>query len=98
MSANQHMRDERLDVRWRAHTIINEKRHACLVDNVSTAGARLELDIALKMGDELLVEIADMGEFAGEVVWLNQPFYGLKLMAGPDLDLKSHADEIGLKA
>ncbi len=96
MTDTKHFRDERLDVRWNATIELDNVDVACLVDNISTAGARVEIDAALSMDQELIIKIPELGEFAGEVVWVKPPFYGLKLVAGPDLDLKGHADEIGL--
>lgn len=96
MTDEKHFRDDRLDVRWHATIELNDVDTACLVDNISTAGARVEIETELEMGQELIIKIPELGEFAGEVAWQKPPFYGLKLVAGPDLDLKGHADEIGL--
>lgn len=90
--------EERLDVLWDAEISIEDETHTCEVANVSTAGALLKLDIDISLEQEFLLNVPKLGEFAGVITWVNKPFYGLQLLVGPDLDLKTHADNVGLTA
>lgn len=92
----EHRIDERLAVMWPAVLIIQDVEYSCEVANVSTAGALLKIAREIEMDEEVLLDIPEFGEFAGEVAWCNNPFYGIKIMAGPDLELKRHAEEVGL--
>lgn len=47
------------------------------------------------MGERLLLEIAELGEFAAEVKWLGSSQLGLLILAGPDLVLKKFAEGSG---
>lgn len=89
--------DDRLDVLWQARAIIDGTEYPCEVANVSTAGALMKLDIDLKEGQQFLLDVPGLEEYAAVVVWVNSPFYGLKLLVGRDLKLKEQADNIGLK-
>ncbi len=91
-----HRIDERLAVMWPAVITINDIEYLCEVANVSTAGALLKIGRDVEMDQEVMLNITEFGLFAGEVAWCNNPFYGIKIMAGPDLDLKRHADDFGL--
>lgn len=92
----EHRIDERLAVMWPAVITIQDIEYSCEVANVSTAGALLKFCREVEMDQEVMLDIPEFGLFAGEVAWCNNPFYGIKIMAGPDLDLKRHADAFGL--
>ena len=88
--------DDRLDVSWVAVANIEGEDYHCEVTNVSTAGAMMRLDVELKVGFEFLLDVQDLDEYAAVVAWVNKPYYGVKLLAGEDMKLKEHADDVGL--
>lgn len=88
--------DERLDVLWQAIATFNEEDYPCEVANVSTAGALMKLDQDLSEGFQFILDVKGLDEYAAVVAWANRPYYGLRLLVGEDLQLKNHADKVGL--
>jgi hypothetical protein len=97
MSNEDKRSDSRLDVVWRALLTIDDISYPCELINVSTAGALMVLDRELEMGQQFLLDIAELGRCGGRVAWCNRPQYGLQLLIGDDLKLKEFADKIGLR-
>ena len=89
--------DDRMDVLWDARATIDGEQYDCEVANVSTAGALMKLDIELAQSQQFILDVKDLKEYAAQVMWVNRPFYGLKLLVGEDLKLKDHVDKVGLK-
>ncbi|MCF8474099.1 MAG: PilZ domain-containing protein [Emcibacter sp.] len=89
--------DDRLDVLWDAIAIIDGKEYPCEVANVSTGGALMKLDIDLDYKHHFILDVQELSDYAAEVVWVNRPFYGLRLLVGDNIKLKEHADKIGLR-
>ncbi|WP_321389077.1 PilZ domain-containing protein [Emcibacter sp.] len=97
MSNEDKRNDSRLDVFWRAMLTIDGISYPCELTNVSTAGALMVLDRDLDLKQEFILDIADLGQCGGRVVWCNRPQYGLQLLIGDDLKLKDFAEKIGLR-
>lgn len=89
--------DDRLDVLWDAIATIDDRKYPCEVTNISTAGVLMRLDVDLEKGCQFLLKVLELNEYAVEVAWANQPFYGLLLLVGEDMKLKEHADIVGLE-
>lgn len=87
-------RDERLDVGWPG-TIATEddRRWPCRIVDISTAGTKIESEAEVTAGEEVLLSLPDLGEFAGKVQWTGAGAFGLALQAGPDLLLKRVAED-----
>jgi PilZ domain len=84
-------REPREPVKWDAVIIVDDVSYEAKISNVSLAGTLARTDAPLVNGTELILQIPKLGEFAGIVVWVDQPCYGLALMVGPDLNLKHFA-------
>lgn len=86
--------DHRLGVNWPGTVALADGAPvACEVSDVSTAGACICGSLDAAVGAEVLLEVPGLGEFAGTVQWARPPHFGLALQAGPDLALKSVAEE-----
>ena len=82
-------RDDRKPVIWTAKlTTMDDKVFDCEVRDVSLAGTHVTCLAPLSIGDEAMLSIEGLGDFAGEVCWTRDENIGLTLMAGPDLLLK----------
>ena len=90
-----HRRDERQEVQWDAEILHEDDSYSAKIGNVSLAGLLAKTDAPLSMRDELILRIPNVGEFAGIVMWMDAPFFGLALMVGPELDLKRMAVNSG---
>jgi len=88
-------RNERLDVMWSGTLEVNDLPFDCKIGNVSTAGTLVATDAPVQLGDEVMLSIPNLGDFAGVVAWVGEGSFGLSLMAGPDLFLKDVAEEGG---
>lgn len=96
MSDEEKRQDGRLPVLWTGTlTTENDDQYACEVRDVSHAGTLVSCDAELKMGERLLLEIEELGEFAAEVKWQGSEQLGLMILAGPDLVLKRFAEGSG---
>lgn len=85
--------DDRLDVTWAGTVTLQDDRHFdCRVCDVSLAGTLIRSDAPVQLGDEVLLSIPSLGDFAGEVQWAGKNSFGLALVAGPDLLLKRIAE------
>lgn len=88
--------DGRLPVLWTGTlTTESDAQYACEVRDVSHAGTLVSCDAELEMGERLLLEIEELGEFAAEVKWQGSEQLGLMILAGPDLVLKRFAESAG---
>ena len=95
MGMREKRQDQRLPVIWAAEIVVNEERFSCRIEDISLAGARIVTDAHLETGDELLILIPELGEFAAEVRFSNDDFAGLAMLCGPDLLLKKYAELSG---
>ncbi|TNE67070.1 MAG: hypothetical protein EP335_01700 [Alphaproteobacteria bacterium] len=96
MSMNDKRRDDRLPVLWRGTlTTEDDCSFPCEVRDVSLAGTLITCSASLTVGDELILAIDDLGEFATEVKWQGSEQLGLAILAGPDLMLKKFAEGAG---
>lgn len=86
-------RNERLDVMWSGSLEVNDLTFDCKIGNVSTAGTLVETLAPVQLGDEVMLSIPNLGDFAGVVAWVGNGSFGLSLLAGPDLFLKDVAEE-----
>lgn len=87
-------RDDRLAVGWPGTvTTAHERSYPCRVADVSLAGTKIESEADVAVGDELLLSLPELGDFAGKVQWVGDAVFGLALQAGPDLLLKRVAEE-----
>lgn len=93
-SPEDRRQDDRMPVKW-AGTLETEDERAfpCTVEDVSLAGTAIECDADVDKGDEVLLSIPQLGDFAGTVQWVRPPQIGLALQAGPDLLLKRIAED-----
>jgi len=88
--------DDRLPVLWTGKlTTDDDKVFDCKVRDISLAGTLISTDAAIDMGERLLLEIEELGEFAVEVKWSGSEQLGLLILAGPDLELKKFAEGAG---
>ncbi len=86
--------DGRLAVTWRGSvTLQDDRSFDCMVCDVSLAGTLVKSDAPVQSGEEVLLAIPTLGDFAGEVQWTQVGFFGLTILAGPDLLLKRIAEE-----
>lgn len=84
-----------MPVLWTGEIERDDEKFSCDIGNVSLAGTLIRCDTLLELGDEVLLRIGELGEFAGEVAWFKPPYYGLRLLAGPDMVLKKFAEASG---
>ncbi len=96
-NGNQDKRqDGRLPVLWTGTlTTEDDREFTCEICDVSHAGTLISCDADLAMGERILLEIKDLGEFAAEVKWQGSEQLGLLILAGPDLVLKKFAETAG---
>lgn len=86
--------DDRLAVTWHGSiTLQDDRSFDCQVGDVSLAGTLIQSDAPVKSGEEVLLSIPTLGDFAGEVQWIKEGAFGLNILAGPDLLLKRIAEE-----
>jgi len=96
MTAPDKRRDNRLPVLWHGMlTTEDDRQFPCEVRDVSLAGTLITCEAALSLGDELILTIDGLGEFATEVKWQGSAQLGLAIIAGPDLMLKKFAEGSG---
>jgi len=87
-------RDERLPVGWAGTVTTSDDRQvSCRIADISTAGTKIESEAEVAVGDEVLLSLPELGDFAGKVQWVGAGAFGLALQAGPDLLLKRVAEE-----
>lgn len=88
--------DDRLPVLWTGKlTTDDDAVYECKVRDISLAGTLISTDADIDMGERLLLEIDELGEFAVEVKWSGSKQLGLLILAGPDLELKKFAEGAG---
>ncbi|NVJ70139.1 MAG: PilZ domain-containing protein [Alphaproteobacteria bacterium] len=96
MTDTDKRRDDRLPVLWHGTLIDeNDNSYPCEIRDVSYAGTLVTCDTEFPMGTELILTIAELGEFAGVVKWQGSQQLGLMILAGPDLVLKKFAEGSG---
>ncbi|MCJ9428207.1 PilZ domain-containing protein [Kordiimonas marina] len=96
MTTMEKRRDNRLPVLWHGTlTTEDDRQFPCEVRDVSTAGTLITCETDLSIGDELILTIDGLGEFATEVKWQGSAQLGLAIIAGPDLMLKKFAEGSG---
>ncbi|GIX17416.1 MAG: hypothetical protein KatS3mg119_1602 [Rhodothalassiaceae bacterium] len=71
----------------------DEQRHPCDLLDVALAGVRIATAAPLRTGDEVVLAIPEVGEYAAEVRWVRPPEAGLAIAGGPDLMLKDLAED-----
>ncbi len=91
-------RDWRLDVRGVGAVLLlepesGEERFPCDLIDVALAGVRVATTAPLCAGDEVILAIPEIGEYAAEVRWVRPPQAGLAIAGGPDLLLKDLAED-----
>ncbi|WP_313982532.1 PilZ domain-containing protein, partial [Iodidimonas nitroreducens] len=88
--------DQRMNVSWPATIITqNDQIWPCDILDVSWAGTHIASPAPLVLGEELILDIPNLGEFAARVQWQHEKGYGLTLLLGPDLLLRHYAEHIG---
>lgn len=87
--------DDRLDVIWKATMVVDDNSYECEVCDVSLAGTLVKVDAPLEQGMEVLLQIKELGDFAGSVAWKAGEKCGLTLHLGPDMLLKKYAELSG---
>ncbi len=90
-------KDWRLDVRGVGAVLLlagnEEERFACDLIDVALAGVRVATTAPLSAGEEVILAIPEIGEYAAEVRWVRPPEAGLAIAGGPDLLLKDLAED-----
>ncbi len=90
-------KDWRLDVRGVGAVLLleqsEEERFPCDLIDVALAGVRVATTAPLRAGDEVILAIPEIGEYAAEVRWVSPPHAGLAIAGGPDLLLKDLAED-----
>ncbi len=96
-------RDERLPVRGAGRIIMildesgadgeQEETFSCHIADVALAGVRVVSQAPVEVGEEVILMIPAVGEFAGRVQWKRGREFGLALQGGPDLFLKRIAED-----
>lgn len=94
-TGSERRHDDRMMVAWEGEIILaDERRFSCRVSDISLAGTLVECpEAGVALGDEIILVIPTLGEFAGKVRWIGKNAFGLALEAGPDLALKSIAED-----
>lgn len=93
-SPEDRRRDDRMPVKWTGTLETEDERvFPCTVEDVSLAGTAIGCAADVDKGDEVLLSIPPLGDFAGKVQWVRPPQIGLTLQAGPDLLLKRIAED-----
>jgi len=88
--------DDRLPVLWNGTlTTDDDQTYPCQVRDISLAGTLISCEASIPLGERLLLEIKELGEFAAEVKWQGSEQLGLMILAGPDLELKKFAEPAG---
>ena len=89
--------EDRLDVSWRATLTVGDTPVSCAILDVATAGTKVALadPAAIQPGQEVLLTVDGLGDFAGRVAWRRGDELGLQILAGPDLLLKRFAESSG---
>jgi len=96
MEENNKRQDGRLPVLWNGILTTDDDRvYPCQVRDISLAGTLISCEAELQLGERLLLEIKELGEFAAEVKWQGSKQLGLMILAGPDLVLKKFAESAG---
>lgn len=96
MAIQEKRGDDRLPVIWEGQlTTADNQVFPCEVRDISLAGALISCDQAFESDQQLILEIDQLGDFAGVVRWLGSKQLGLLLLAGPDLMLKKFAEAAG---
>ncbi|PCI63457.1 MAG: hypothetical protein COB37_05000 [Kordiimonadales bacterium] len=96
MTNDDKRQDDRLPVLWRGTlTTDDDREYPCEVRDISLAGTLVSCEAELQLGERLLLEIKELGEFAAEVKWQGSAQLGLLILAGPDLVLKKFAETAG---
>lgn len=89
-------KDERKPVVWPGTlTLDDDSLHDCQVVDVAFAGTLIETQAPIQKGDEVILTIAELGDFAASVKWAEDNAKGLLLLAGPDLLLKKFSEASG---
>ena len=84
--------NDREPVVWLATlTLDDDSVVKCEIRDVSYAGTMISSDTKLDMGEEVLLTIKELGDFAGTVKWIRNGEIGLTLMGGPNLLLSEFA-------
>ncbi len=92
--SEERRKDDRLSVNWRASiTLEDDRSFVARVADVSLAGTLVECTAPVHTGEEVLLVIPPLGEFAGRVQWTRDGAFGLALQAGPQLFLKEVAEK-----
>lgn len=90
-------KDWRLDVRGVGAVLLlegsEEERFPCDLIDVALAGVRVATTAPLQPGEEVVLAIPEIGEYAAEVRWVRPPQAGLAIAGGPDLLLKDLAED-----
>lgn len=94
MTDSERRGDDRMPVAWTAKvTLVDDSVHAAEVGDISLAGTLVRSDARVALGDEVVLAIDLLGEFAGKVQWVREGSFGLTLQAGPQLLLKQIAED-----
>ncbi len=91
--SEERRKDDRLNVSWRASvTLEDDRSFVARIADVSLAGTLVECAAPVSVGDEVLLSVPSLGEFAGRVQWTRDGAFGLALQAGPQLFLREVAE------
>ena len=68
----------RQDVGWQGRLTHDGDQISCVVTNISCTGVHIESARPLTLDSEVSIDIANLGEFSGTVVWRDGDHYGVK--------------------
>ena len=71
-------KDSRETILTKAEIMVDGTRHSCRILNISTGGAKLEIDRHLDRGIEVFLQIGKFGQFRATVVWQQSGEIGVK--------------------
>lgn len=91
----EHRKDERLEVVWQGTIMLDDIDYDCQIADISTAGTMIVCDAPVEFGQEALLNIPEIGEFAAVVAWIGPGRFGLELHMGPSMLLKKYAESSG---
>lgn len=89
-------KDDRRSVVWSGTlTRENDQEYPCSILDVAFAGTLIESPAPVDSGEDIILSIEGLGDFAATVKWSKGDSKGLVLMAGPNLLLKEFSEASG---
>jgi len=71
-------KNSRETIRFKAEIMVDGNRHNCRILNISTGGAKIEIDRHINRGIGVFLQIGKFGQFRATVVWQQNREMGVK--------------------